>query len=216
MFLVTAVYFQHPLVPCKLSVFVSLMQKMADVICLPRRIFCECQWDVKMFTWLRLLSKGFFSLEIGGAFPCNSVVMILKGKADENKLTALLLNDLWLNECAVIAFLKNERAPVILHWKMPKLPVSLYILSFSTSFSVFFLTLINPQYISLLERYRIHSPEMLYTLWWRQHARYLSEILNQCLIQFWGRRWLLPWWSEAVPAWRRQVKCRQCSLVKLN
>lgn len=47
-----------------------------------------------MFTCLKLLSKGFFPLEIEGTFLCNLVVILLKGKADENKkLTALLLND---------------------------------------------------------------------------------------------------------------------------
>jgi len=74
--------------------FVSLVPKMANVICFPQRIFCECQWDVKTFMRLGLLSKSFFSLGIGGASPCNSVVMIFKEKADENNLTALLLNDL--------------------------------------------------------------------------------------------------------------------------
>lgn len=33
---------------------------------------------LKMFMCLRLLSKGLFSLEVGGASLCNSVVMILK------------------------------------------------------------------------------------------------------------------------------------------
>lgn len=131
------------------------------------------------------------SLEIGGASLCNSLVMILEVITDENKLTALLLNNLWLSECAVIALLKNERAPVILHWRCQNWKYHYTFPVFQHSFSFSFLTIIYLQYTSLLDEYGIHSPEMLYNSWWQQRPTYYSEILNLYLIQFWGRRWFL-------------------------
>lgn len=127
------------------------MRKMANIICLPWRIFCECQWDVKIFICLRLLSKGFFRNR--GASVCNSLVMILKVITDENKLTALLLKNLWLSECAVIALLKNERAPVILHWRCQNWKYHYTFPVFQHSFSFSFLLIINLQCTSLLDEY---------------------------------------------------------------
>lgn len=55
---------------------------------------------------------------------------------------------------------------------------------------------------------------MLYTSSWQQHPRYHSEILNLCMIQFWGRKWFLLRCARATSVWRRKVKCTQYSSVK--
>lgn len=85
------------------------------------------------------------SLEIGGASLCNSLVVILKVITDKNKLAALLLNNLWLSDCAVITLLKNGRAPVILNWRCQNWKSHYTFPGFQHSFCFSFLTMINPQ-----------------------------------------------------------------------
>lgn len=84
-------------------------------------------------------------LEIGGASLCNSLVVILEVVTDKNELPALLLNNLWLSECAVIALLKNERAPVILPWRCQNWKSHCTFSVFQHSFYFSFLTMINHQ-----------------------------------------------------------------------